>query len=427
METVRLQAPISRAEIARQTSLTPQTISNIVGELIEADLIREAGKRQQGRGAPSITLGINAEGAYSIGLDLDRDHLTGVLIDLSGTVRQRIHHRLSFPTPEEAVALMAESVHDLVDQEDLSLDKVSGAGIGLPGPIEVLSEDREVTTVNPEAFPGWDHSPIVDMLEAHVDLPIILKNNATAATVGERWYGIGKDVSTFFYLLFGIGLGGGVVIDGHPYEGHSGNAGELGYVPTLNDESKQHSFNGTQPTHLGEHYHLPRLYEQLQQSGVNADSPEDLAAPFVEESPPINDWLDTVVDQLAPLLVSVLFSKRSFLVLTAGVLRCGRGRRGSSRNSDKPRWKPTLLRRAWRHSRFIICLPLLHILFLKNSILRCIGGDWRIYKSWALALTTGLFFVSRTEPGRLRSGSIPPQATQAWQASPETLLVAPCR
>lgn len=305
METVRLHAPISRAEIARQTSLTPQTISNIVGELIEADLIREAGKRQQGRGAPSITLGINAEGAYSVGLDLDRDHLTGVLIDLSGTVRQRTHHRLSFPTPEEAVALMAESVHDLVDQEDLSLDKVSGAGIGLPGPIEVLSEDREVATVNPEAFPGWDHSPIVDMLETRVDLPIFLKNNATAAAVGERWYGIGKEVSTFFYLLFGIGLGGGVVIDGHPYEGHSGNAGELGYVPTLNDETEKHGFNGTQPTHLGEHYHLPRLYEQLQQNSVNADSPEDLAAPFAEESPLINDWLDTVVDQLAPLLVSV--------------------------------------------------------------------------------------------------------------------------
>ena len=305
METVRLHAPISRAEIARQTSLTPQTISNIVGELIEADLIREAGKRQQGRGAPSITLGINAEGAYSVGLDLDRDHLTGVLIDLSGTVRQRTHHQLSFPTPEEAVALMAESVHDLVDQEDLSLDKVSGAGIGLPGPIEVLSEDREVATVNPEAFPGWDHSPIVDMLGTRVDLPIFLKNNATAAAVGERWYGIGRDVSTFFYLLFGIGLGGGVIIDGHPYEGHTGNAGELGYIPAANNGAKQSGLNGTQPTHLGEHYHLPRLYERLEKEDIDADRPEDLAAPFIEGFPIFDDWLDTVVEQLAPLLVSI--------------------------------------------------------------------------------------------------------------------------
>lgn len=305
METVRLHAPISRAEIARQTSLTSQTISNIVGELVEADLIREDGKRQQGRGAPSITLCINATGAYSVGLDLDRDHLTGVLIDLSGTVRQRIHHELSFPTPEEAVALMAETVHDLTDKQDLPLDMVSGVGVGLPGPIEVLSENREVTTVNPEAFPGWDHSPIVDMLGAHVDLPIFLKNNATAAAVGERWYGIGKDVSTFFYLLFGIGLGGGIIIDGHPYEGHTGNAGELGYIPTSDNGTKQPGLNGTQPTHLGEHYHLPRLYERLEKENVDVDKPEDLAAPFIEGFLVFDDWLDTVVEQLAPLLVSL--------------------------------------------------------------------------------------------------------------------------
>jgi predicted NBD/HSP70 family sugar kinase len=302
METIRLHAPISRAEIARRTSLTAQTISNIATKLIDADLVHEAGKRQRGRGAPSITLDINSDGAYSLGLDLDRDHLTGVLVDLSGAVRQRSHFELSFPTPKEAVDLMVNTIHDLVDRQDLSIEDVSGIGVGFPGPIEILTEDGETTSVNPKAFPGWDHVPIIDLLQEHVDLPVLLENNATAAAVGERWYGVGKEVSTFFYLLFGIGLGGGLIINGHPYEGDTGNAAELGYVPTPHADPL---LNGTDPTHLGEHYHLPRLYDGLQEEGIDASTPADLAAPFANGSPVVREWLDAVVKQLAPLLVSV--------------------------------------------------------------------------------------------------------------------------
>jgi len=306
METIRLHAPISRAEIARQTSLTPQTISNIVAELIEQNLVREAGKRQQGRGAPSIALGINPEGVYSIGLDLDRDHLTGVLVDLSGKVRQQIQHRLSFPSPEESVDLMADTIHELVDEENLSVDEVSGIGVGLPGPIKIHREENETTTVNPEAFPGWENVPIIDMLREYVSRPILLRNNATAAAVGEQWYGVGRSVSSFFYLLFGIGLGGGIVIDGHPYEGSTGNAGELGYVPTVHhDPSPDENATATRPMHLGEHYHLPDLYDRLQQEGIDAQKPRDLATPFKEESPIILGWLEKLTKRLAPILVSV--------------------------------------------------------------------------------------------------------------------------
>lgn len=302
METIRLRAPISRADIARRTSLTAQTISNIASKLIEADLVHEAGKRQEGRGAPSITLEINPDGAYSIGLDLDRDHLTGVLVDLSGSVRHRIHYELSFPSPEEAINLMVDTVHELVDRQGLSINDVSGIGVGFPGPIEILTEDGETTSVNPKAFPGWDHVPIIDLLQEQINLPVLLENNATAAAVGERWYGVGKEVSTFFYLLFGVGLGGGLIINGHPYEGDTGNAGELGYVPTMQEETL---LNGSQPTHLGEYYHLPRLYERLQEEGIDASAPADLAAAFADGSPVLQEWLDTVAQQLAPLLVSI--------------------------------------------------------------------------------------------------------------------------
>ena len=89
-EVIRLYGPLSRAEIARRTALTGQTVSNLVKDLVELGLVQE-GERQRdgGRGAPSTALAVNPDGCYSVGLDFNRDHLTGVLVDLAGTARQR--------------------------------------------------------------------------------------------------------------------------------------------------------------------------------------------------------------------------------------------------------------------------------------------------------------------------------------------------
>jgi len=68
-ETIRLHGPISRADVARRTSLTAQTVSNIVNRLLEQNFVQEGKKFQKKRGAPSTTLEVNSEGAYSVGLD----------------------------------------------------------------------------------------------------------------------------------------------------------------------------------------------------------------------------------------------------------------------------------------------------------------------------------------------------------------------
>ncbi len=104
-ETIRLFGPISRADIARRSNLTAQTVSNIVKRLLDTHLIQEGQKRQDGRGAPSITLEINPDGAYSIGIDFNRDHLTGILLDLTGNVQQHIFYELETPSPDETVEL----------------------------------------------------------------------------------------------------------------------------------------------------------------------------------------------------------------------------------------------------------------------------------------------------------------------------------
>lgn len=293
-EVIRQFGPISRADIARHTALTGQTISNLVKELLELSLIVEAEQKRQGRGAPSTSLAINPEAAFSVGLDFNRDHLTGVLVDLAGNVRQRAHVELELPTPERALDLMAETVEALIEKQRLSLASIWGVGIGVPGPMHHGDKGDDEYVINPTAFPGWHNIPLASWARERLGLPVFLENNATAAAVGEHWYGAGQQLTTFFYLFFGSGLGGGLVMNGRPYEGFTGNAGEIGYFPAM--------MNGDSP-HTGMHFNLPRLYELLR--GTNAKRPADLDPLLAAGHPVLLEWMDVAADYLTGLVLSV--------------------------------------------------------------------------------------------------------------------------
>ena len=185
-EVIRLYGPLSRAEVARHTELTGQTVSNLVRELMALGLVREGDARTEGRGAPSTSLEINPNGAYSIGLDLDRDHLTGVLVDLAGRVRHRIHLDVDTPSPDQTVDLMVDMAQTLVSRQDIKQENLAGIGIGIPGPM-CRAGDGKGYVVNPKAFPGWHRIPLANLLQERLDTAVFLENNATAAAVGERW------------------------------------------------------------------------------------------------------------------------------------------------------------------------------------------------------------------------------------------------
>lgn len=303
LETIRLEGPVSRVEIARRTQLTAQTVTNITRKMMNAGLIFEHDRVQDGRGAPSIRLKLNNDAAYSIGVDLDKDHLSCVLVDLNGSMRQQISINLNFPTPAEAMDLIEKNVNRLVEMEGINTDKLWGVGVGLPGPL-VISEGSIVTNVvNPQFFEGWDHVPVVEILEKRLGLPVFLENNASAAAIGERWYGEGKHIDDFFFISFGAGLGGGIFINGQLHSGATGNAGELGYFPLLN--GKSFSGNVDEQPHLGLLFNLPLLYENLNKAGYTANSPADLKKLLKEENELLLKWLEDGASELAPMILAI--------------------------------------------------------------------------------------------------------------------------
>jgi hypothetical protein len=185
-QTIRLYGPISRADVARRTELTAQTVSNLVRELLDERLIIEVDRLNLGRGAPSILLAVNPEAAYSVGLDMDIDHLSAVLVDLSGVVQQSLHYVLSEPTPEEAIELMVDASHELVAAQGLTIEQVRGVGVGFPGPMVASRKASGTYVVSPRALPGWRNVPLADLLHERLAVPV---RRRMEAGVDVRWEG----------------------------------------------------------------------------------------------------------------------------------------------------------------------------------------------------------------------------------------------
>lgn len=296
-ETIRLFAPISRADVARRTGLTAQTISNLVRQLVDAGLVVETARATGSRGAPPIQLEVNPDAAFAVGLDLDTDHFTAVLVDLAGVARARIHHEVSLASPAAALDLCAETTHALAAELGLRMDQIWGVGVGIPGPMRPGPD--ETYLVSPIAFPDWHDVPLAEQLHERIGLPVFIENNATAAALGEHWYGAGRHLSTFFYVYLGSGLGGGLVVQGAPFDGHTGNAGEIGYL------SPRRGRVADGPTHVGELFNLGLLYRRLAAAGVDAATPDDLLALHDASEPTFEMWFAEAADELAGLLFTV--------------------------------------------------------------------------------------------------------------------------
>jgi len=214
---VRLHGPLSRADIARLTGLSKQTVSNLADELYEAGLLRPEGRKIAGVGKPSIQLAINPEGGFTIGLQLDRGRLVAVVADLSGQVHRRAVQPVEMPSPEQTVPRLKQQVEAIIAEAGIARDRLLGVGLVMPGPFQVEG-------LGPTSLPGWDGLKIAADLEAAIGLPVQLENDATAAASAEWLYGAARSLSTFVYIFIGIGLGAGLMIEGRAFSGAAGNA-----------------------------------------------------------------------------------------------------------------------------------------------------------------------------------------------------------
>ncbi|MGW6399995.1 ROK family transcriptional regulator [Streptomyces sp. NPDC055134] len=241
---------ISRLELAERTGLTPQGVSKITARLREQGLVTDTGRRASTGGKPRTVLRLVPDAGYAVGLHLDRDELTAVLVDLAGTVVAERRAPLAFGAGGDAVVEAAASevealltdagagagagaggadagdpghldAQDPVHPEPPT-PRVLGVGVALPGPLDHSSGVLHRVT----GFPEWDGFPLRDALAERLGLPVVVDKDTNAAALGLALAGCGD---SFAYLHLGTGLGAGLVLGGTPYRGPHTGAGEFGH------------------------------------------------------------------------------------------------------------------------------------------------------------------------------------------------------
>ena len=227
LETIRQHGPIERAGIAQRVGLTVQTVANIIRELEELGLVTGARTLRKSRGSPPTSLTINPQGAYAIGVNVTPRGIEAALVDLAGSIVAAKRIDLSPPAPEESFRVIGKLVDGF--RSKTSGRMVLGIGLAMPGPFDVES----MSFVGPTTLESWRGVAVAQRLSERTGFAAFVETDMVAAALGESLHGAGRNVRAFYYLYFGVGLGGSMVKDGVPLRGFYGNAGEIGHVPLV--------------------------------------------------------------------------------------------------------------------------------------------------------------------------------------------------
>lgn len=224
LELLRKASPLSRAEVAKTTGLTKATVSTLVAELMEENLLYEIGTGESSGGRKPVLLVFRQDAGYAIGVDLGVRDIHAVLTDLKGTIVHETRSSLrGMDTPEQVLGRLKDCLRRLMNKAPASPYGVVGIGVGVPG----ITDDKGTVLFAPNL--GWRNVPLQSLLEAEFKVPVIIDNEANAGAVGEKEFGIGRDVSNLIYISVGIGIGSGIILKDELYRGASGYSGEMGH------------------------------------------------------------------------------------------------------------------------------------------------------------------------------------------------------
>jgi len=226
LETLRKLAPISRAKLAKATGLNRSTISSIIQSLADIKFVRETELQLDQIGRPGMLLTLNPEGGFTIGLEINVDYVSAILADFNGQLRRKLYRSVNTKMPQHEILMtavrMATTLVELGQEQKLPF---MGMGIGLPG---VTDSKAGKLVFAPNL--GWRNLDIGQLFFKEFNVPILVENEANCAALGEYRYGAAKDVRNLIYLSAGVGLGGGILIDGEIFHGSQGFAGEIGHM-----------------------------------------------------------------------------------------------------------------------------------------------------------------------------------------------------
>ena len=229
LHAIRLHGSLPKADLARLTQLSTQTVSLIIDRLHADGLVVKQAAVRGKVGQPSVPMALNPDGAFSIGIKIGRRNCDTLLLDFTGQVRERASLSYDFPDPQVLFAHLQEQLSSIPARLGPVLaERIAGVGMAAP---PSLGGWHSLLGVSAARTHAWDTIDIAAQVQAMTSVPVQLVKDTAAACVAELVAGRGRSVKSFVYLFIDTFIGGGVVIDSQWRSGLRGNAGAIGSMP----------------------------------------------------------------------------------------------------------------------------------------------------------------------------------------------------
>lgn len=229
LSLIRRHGSLPKADIARRTGLSPQTISTIANALEADGLIVRRDPLRGKVGQPLVPYALNPRGAFFLGLKVGRRSSDIVLMDFVGTVLGRIHEPHPYPTPDIVLTLARRGIAELTfGLSDAERQRI--AGLGIASPFELWNWESQLGAPA-DVLEDWRNANIRRDIATISPWPVYFHNDGTAACAAELVLGSGQHGEDFLYVFLGSFIGGGVVLNGHLFPGRTGYGGAVGPLP----------------------------------------------------------------------------------------------------------------------------------------------------------------------------------------------------
>ncbi|WP_077297904.1 ROK family transcriptional regulator [Virgibacillus pantothenticus] len=226
LNKIRTCEPISRAQIAKETELTPPTVSSIVKELLGQNMVYESDSGQSMGGRRPTMLQINKTAFYLVGVDAGPEKVETIVADLGGKITERVSFTLESPiTNVSFLDAIKQSIYQVLQNASIQIDDTMGIGVAMHGVVEVTTgtslyaPNLQLTNV-----------PIKEELEKEFHVTTKVENDARAMALGEAWFGGHGELGSMVAVNLGRGVGAGIVTDGKLFHGAEDIAGEIGHM-----------------------------------------------------------------------------------------------------------------------------------------------------------------------------------------------------
>lgn len=234
LNALRDHSPMSRASLAATTGLNKTTVSSLVQQLIDAHFVSEMGAdRTEDTGRPGILLELNPKAGCIIGAEIGVDYISVIVTNFAAEIVWRHREQTDSDSESSQDAIIRRTldiIKDGIQQSGVGCKAILGLGLGVPGLVDV-STGTLLFAPNLQ----WRNVPLREILQAEFDFPVYVDNEANMATLGESYFGVARGAKSVLYVSAGVGLGGGIVLDGRILPGTAGFAGEVGHMTLVMD------------------------------------------------------------------------------------------------------------------------------------------------------------------------------------------------